>query len=90
MVITALPFAGTRKFEGVAETAPSTITWSTGHATWTPPKASMAAAVSGSLPMVSLGCISPSTFAAMTGEKTPQQALSDAAQQVNDILAIPA
>jgi len=29
-------------------------------------------------------------IAAMTGEKTPQQALSDAAQQVNDILAIPA
>ena len=27
--------------------------------------------------------------AAMTGEKTPQEALSDAAQQVNDILAIP-
>jgi ABC-type glycerol-3-phosphate transport system substrate-binding protein len=28
--------------------------------------------------------------AAMTGEKSPQEALSDAAQQVNDILAIPA
>jgi len=29
-------------------------------------------------------------IAAMTGEKSPQQALADAAQQVNDILAIPA
>ena len=29
-------------------------------------------------------------IAAMTGEKSPQQSLSDAAQQVNNILAIPA